>query len=115
MKTEEPMQRKIAPRIPSWVFLGDMPCAKGLFPIRLPKRSPPLSACHERQNVIAMYLGLKMKNPEFVCLCCLLENVKDIAERGNETDVELPENFEQEAHTCHNHGLPDEAVLFHHC
>jgi hypothetical protein len=47
-------QRTNAPIIPSRVFLGEMPCAKGFFPKRLPKRRPPLSACQDMQNTRAI-------------------------------------------------------------
>lgn len=58
MSTEEAMHRKSAPRIPSCVFFGEIPCANGRFPHKLPNSSPPLSACHDRQKVIAMNRGL---------------------------------------------------------
>lgn len=53
-------QRIKAPKIPSRVFFGEMPWAKGVFPKSFPKRSPPLSACHERQKTTEINLGLIM-------------------------------------------------------
>ena len=52
------MHKKIAPKIPSVVFLGEILWANGLLPNRFPKRSPPLSAYHERHKEIAISLGL---------------------------------------------------------
>jgi len=49
---------KNAPMIPSVVFLGDILYAKGFLPKAFPKNKPPLSAYHERQNVIAINFGL---------------------------------------------------------
>ncbi len=48
-----------APIIPSCVFFGDMPWAKGLLPMRLPNIKPPLSACHDKQKTRAIKRGLK--------------------------------------------------------
>jgi hypothetical protein len=55
----ETTHKKSAPMIPSKVFFGEIPWAKGLFPKRLPNRSPPLSAYQDRQNTIEIYFGLK--------------------------------------------------------
>ena len=53
-RVTERKQRTKAPMMPSLVFFGEMPCAKGFLPKRLPKRSPPLSAYQEMQNRRAM-------------------------------------------------------------
>jgi hypothetical protein len=58
MKTPLKTHKKTAPRIPSSVFLGEIPFAKEVLPNRFPNSSPPLSAYHERQKLIAMNLGL---------------------------------------------------------
>jgi len=57
-KTTDRKQRTKAPMIPSRVFFGDMPCANGFLPKRLPKRRPPLSAYQDMQNKRAIYRGL---------------------------------------------------------
>ena len=58
-RVTERKQRTKAPMMPSLVFFGEMPCAKGFLPKRLPKRSPPLSAYQEMQNSSAIYRGLR--------------------------------------------------------
>lgn len=85
------MHKTNAPIIPSLVFLGEIPCAKGVWPKSFPNRSPPLSACHERQNKTEMYLGLI----EMRLFVCLLKAIKDVAERGNEGDKYMAEDLKK--------------------
>ena len=53
-RVTERKQRTKAPIMPSLVFFGEMPCAKGFLPKRLPKRRPPLSAYQDIQNSSAI-------------------------------------------------------------
>lgn len=59
MRVTERKQRTKAPMMPSLVFFGEMPCAKGFLPKRLPKRRPPLSAYQDMQKSSAIYRGLE--------------------------------------------------------
>ena len=72
----ERTHKNIPPRIPSLVFLGEMPYAKELRPNRFPKISPPLSAYHDKQKVTAMYLGLKKC---LISIMSLLDIVEEIS------------------------------------
>lgn len=108
-RVTERKQRTKAPMMPSLVFFGEMPCAKGFLPKRLPKRSPPLSAYQEMQNSSAMYRGLRKW-----CHCkSLLNAIKNIAEWCHKRYVQVPEYLEQNADTGDYHGMADEGILLH--